>query len=368
MKTFLTLCLLLLGGQASATHLLGGYVQARSAAGSALTYEVTVTIYYNESAAASNENSITLCLGDGTTQEVVRLSRIVSNDRLLSINTYRLVHTYAGPGTYTLTTSLANRTASLNISNVDAQEPLTLSTTFTTSTTTPNRTPVLSIPQTGFQVGVNQRLIFPLKATDEDGDSLVYSLTRPLTNSAGNSCGQRTVGSYQYPNDLTRRGTFKLDSRTGDLTWDAPTQLGYYSVAITVGEYRNDLLISLTNQEILLIVVDRPATPGIIPPYEPAREGGLVTALTDYPDEDVTLTVFPNPVDDRLQVVIQTGNPAMARTQLLDGNGRILHELTVGRLVRRHEQVISMGSLTPGLYVLRADIGGRTLVRKVVKK
>ena len=90
--------------------------------------------------------------------------------------------------------------------------------------------------------------------------------------------------------------------------------------------------------------------------------------MTSYRDEDVTLSVFPNPVDDRLQVVVQTSIPATARMQLLDGSGRTLHELTFGRLARRHEQVISMGSLTPGLYLLRAKVGDRTLTRKVMKK
>lgn len=368
MKTFMILfCLMLFGCRASATHLLGGYIQARPAAGSALTYQVAVFVYINGTTIGA-DNSISLCFGDGSTATANLLNRqTLSVDKIISVNTYQLTHTYPGPGTYTISTALTNRNESLNIAT-KAQEPLTLLTTFSTNTTTANRTPTLSVPQTGFQVGVNQRLIFPLKASDDDGDSLVYSLTRPLTSPVNTICVQRTLSSYQYPNDLTRQGTFKLNSRTGDLTWDAPTQLGYYSVAVAVGEYRNGLLTSQTNQEIPLIVVDRPGIPGIIPPYEPALEGGIVTALTDYGDEDVTLTVFPNPVDDRLQVVVQTSNPATVRTKLLDSNGRTLHDMTVGRLARRHEQVISMGSLTPGLYVLRAEVGDRTLVRKVVKK
>ena len=137
---------------------------------------------------------------------------------------------------------------------------------------------------------------------------------------------------------------------------------------MTVGEYRSGILISQTLIDVSLSVVDRPGTPGVIPPYEPARESSLVTALPNYRDEDLTLTVFPNPVEDRLQVVIQTSNPATARTRLIDSNGRILHEITFGRLARQHEQVISLDSLTPGVYVLRAETGGQTLVQKVIKK
>lgn len=365
MKTFLRLlCLLLIGGQVSATHLRGGYIQTRSISG--LSYEITATIYQEGSASVSVDESITVCFGDGTTQAVARQSLRFSSDGILGISTYRLVHTYAGPGTYTIATSLASRTPSLNIVTT-TQEPLTLTTTILTGSSG-NRTPTLLLPQTSFRVGINQRLVFPLKATDDEGDSLVYALTLPRTSSSGNPCVSRTISPYQYPNDLARRGTFKIDRRTGDLTWDAPTQPGYFSVAITVSEYRNGLLISQTNEEFTLIIVDQPGTPAIIPPYEPALEGGIVTALPVYRDEDALLTVFPNPVDDRLQVVVQTSNPTTARTQLLDSNGRILHELSFGRSARKHEQVISMSSLTPGQYILRADVGGQILLRKVVKK
>ncbi|GAB3641457.1 T9SS type A sorting domain-containing protein [Spirosoma arcticum] len=369
MKTFTALCLMLLGIQSYASHLRGGYIQTRSISETALTYEITITLYLDGpqgTNSTTSDDQVSLCLGDGSTQSVVRLARVLSTDRTTSINTYRLVHTYAGPGTYTLTTTLSNRTAAKNITGAE-ELPMTLTTTFST-TNGINRTPTLLFPENGFLVATNQQLNFPLQTTDAEGDSLVYALTRPLTSSANNACTGRAVATYQYPNDLTRRGTFTLANRTGNLTWNAPVESGNYSVAVTVGEYRNGLLISQTLIEVSLVVVDRPGTPGVIPPYEPALEGGVVTALPGYRDEDITLSVFPNPVDDRLQVVVQTSNPATARIQLLDSNGRTLHEMTFGRLTRRHEQVISMGSLTPGFYVLHAKVGDRTLTRKVVKK
>jgi hypothetical protein len=368
MKTAIfLLCVLLLAGQASASHLRGGYIQTRSVSATALTYEVTVTIYHEGSAASMGENSITLCLGDGSSQEVLRQSRRITTDGLLSISTYRLVHTYAGPGTYTLTTALVGRTTARNIAGATEHDRLALTTTFSTNTG-PNQTPTLVLPATGLQAATNQPLILPLNTTDAEGDSLAYSLTRPLISSATITCSSRPVATYQYPNDLTRRGIYNLNNRTGNLTWDAPVEPGNYSVAMTVGEYRSGILISQTLIDVSLSVVDRPGTPGVIPPYEPARESSLVTALPNYRDEDLTLTVFPNPVEDRLQVVIQTSNPATARTRMIDSNGRILHEITFGRLARQHEQVISLGSLTPGVYVLRAETGGQTLVQKVIKK
>ena len=287
----------------------------------------------------------------------------------ISVSTYPITHTYAGPGTYTLTTSLANRTTAINITNsATQQEPLTLLTTFTT-TSTPNQTPILSIPATGFSVALNQQLVLPLHATDADGDSLTYSLAKPQTSPENNLCSYRPVTNYQFPNDITHQGTFKINNRTGDLIWNAPTQQGTYSMAIAVNEYRNGILLSQTLQEITLIVEDRAGTPTPIPPYEPAIQGdGVITATASYPDTDFLLTAFPNPADDNVQVVIQTSNPTTATIELFDITGRKLHELQFRKMARQHEQVISLGSLTPGTYLLHATVGGRILVRKIVKR
>ncbi|UHG90860.1 T9SS type A sorting domain-containing protein [Spirosoma oryzicola] len=372
MKTITILLLVVCSIRTSyATHLLGGYIQVKPVAGSTLTYEITATLYLDEirgTAAASAMSSLSLCFGDGQSAEVFRQSRILSTNKENSVNTYRMVHTYSGPSTYTVSTAIVNRTPSLNIPNSSTeQEPLTLSTTFLT-TGLSNQTPNLSVSLTNFTIGLNQRATLSLQATDTEGDSLVYALTRPLTSASGTGCTYRAVTAYQFPNDLSRQGTFKLNSRTGELIWDAPTQQGYFSVAITVSEYRNGVLISQTREEIPLIVVDRPGTPSVIPPYEPALTGTVVTGLPEYRDEDVSFSVFPNPVEDRLQVLIQTSNPSTVSLQLIDAGGRKLHEIAFRKAARQHEQVIGMGSLSPGVYLLQATIAGRIMVQKILKK
>lgn len=369
----LTLLLLLISvlHVSHATHLLGGYIQVKPGTSSALTYELIVVVYYDEvlgKEAANNATSIMVCFGDGQTGNVPRSTRIFFNNNQMSRNVYSINHTYVGPGTYTVATALANRTASLNIANSAAQQmPLALSTTFFT-TTPPNQTPTLSVPPTGFQIANKQRVVFPLAATDTEGDSLVYALARPLTSPDNDPCTHRQVVGYQFPNDFTQQGTFKLNSHTGDLVWDAPIQQGQFSVAITVSEYRNGILTSQTYEEIPLIVVDKPITPGVIPPYEPAMEGAVVTEIAESPIDGTLLSIFPNPVDDRLQVVIQTRNPASVRLQLLDISGRILHQLSFGKVAYQHEQVISMGSLPSGAYLVRATVNEKSIIRKVIKK
>lgn len=371
MKTVPLLCLLLLSVQmAQATHLIGGYIQAKRVGGSFLTYEITVALYMDGvrgTVASTQASSVSLCFGDGATGLIARQNQVDVLNKAVSLSTYRTVHTYSGPGTYALTVSIANRTNVLTIPNADNQL-FTLRTTISANATASNQTPTPGFPENGFHVGINQRMTLALKATDADGDSLVYGLAKPLTSQATDLCNRQTILSYQFPNDVTRQGTFKLNNRTGDLVWDAPTKLGWYSVAIAIDEYRNGSLISQTTQEIMLFVEDLPGTPVIVPPYEPAMEGAVVTATTSYADADINLTTFPSPVDDRLQVLIQTSNPTTATVQLLDVNGRKLHELTLSRPARRHEPVISMGSLVPGVYLIRADVGGRSLLRRVVKR
>lgn len=375
MKTVLLLFVIIFNTESlQASHLLGGYIQATPVSGSSLTYRISAVLYLNEvtgKTGADQTDAIQICLGDGTTATAYRASRNINTTQTSSVDSYTLIHTYVGPNTYTITASISNRTITKTIANAD-NLLLTLRTTFTTNTPAMNQTPMAGYPPTGFYVNVNSKTTLSLRATDAEGDSLAYGLAKPLTTlSSSQSCTGQSVSSYQFPNDVSRQGTFKLNSRTGELVWDAPTEVGLYNLALTINEYRNGVLISQTTQELTLFVEDRPGTPGPIPSYEQAIEGlagGLITATQPFADSDFRLTTFPNPVDDLLQVVIQLSNPAKASVQLLDENGRILHELLFSKSARQHEQVISMSSLTPGVYLLRATVNGRVLVRKVMKR
>ncbi len=376
MKTALLLFLVLLSVEAvRATHLIGGYMQVTPLSNSSPTYRISAVLYLDEGTgrtAANQADAIQICLGDGSTVTAYRANRLILTNQTTSINSYTLIHTYAGPGTYTLTMAIANR-SSVNKTIANADNLLfALSTTFTTNTSVINQTPAAGYPATGFYVRLNSKATLSFNATDPEGDSLVYSLAKPLTTqSASKSCTAGAVSSYQYPNDATRRGTFKLNSRTGELVWDAPVEVGLYSIALTINEYRSGILISQTTQEITLYADDLPGTPGIVPPYEPAFQGvagGLITATIPYADTDFQLTTFPSPVDDRLQVVVQTSILTSPTVEMTDINGRVLHKLVFNRVARQHEQVIGMGSMTPGVYILRVSVGERSISRKIVKR
>ncbi|QKZ11337.1 T9SS type A sorting domain-containing protein [Spirosoma sp. KUDC1026] len=370
MKPFLWLVLLVAGLQmAHATHLRGGYIRTQSASTNALTQQITLVLYMDElygRAAADVSTEQEICFGDGSSLLVPRQARQYLANRTISVNTYQVMHTYAGPGVYTLTVGVVNRTGVQNIPSAD-QIAFALTTTLSISNSG-NQTPVFAY--SGDTLTVNQRATVNLRATDSDGDSLVYGLARPLNKAMIEPCTSVTaVSSFQFPNDLTRQGTFKLNSATGVLIWDVPTQQGNFSVALTVSEYRRGTLISQTQEEIILMVIDRPGSPTPLPAYEPAVLGtNLVTALPEYRDEDVLFSAFPNPVDDRLQVTIQSTRTLPATVQLLDMNGRLIHQSTFTKAARQHEQVISTENLSAGTYLLRAKVGQRTLTQKVLKR
>jgi hypothetical protein len=371
MKPFLWLGLLLVGLQTSyATHLRGGYIRTQTTSANALAQQVTLILFMDEVTgrpAADVSDVQEICFGDGTSAMVTRTGRQYLSNRTISINSYQITHTYAGPGTYTLSSSALRRTPIENIPSADQL-------LFSVSTIVSIGNLVNVTPSPEFSrdtLTVNQRATIQLRASDADGDSLTYSLALPIAQPNQNTCSSviPTISSYKFPNDLTRQGTFKLNPVTGSLIWDAPTRQGAYSVALFVDEYRQGILISRTLGEIILLVVDRPGTPTPLPAYEPAVIGNsLVTALPEFHDEDVSLSVFPNPVDDRLQVVIQSTRSLQATIQLINVSGRTIHQLDFGKASRQHEQVISMGDLSAGTYLLRATVGQRTLTQKIVKR
>lgn len=371
MKSVYLLALLgLMAAPAWATHLLGGQIQVRNVSGN--TYEITIVVFGDESlgsGATSVMNSIPVCLGDGSTQEAERKARAFTADRTVSINTYRFNYTYNAPGSYRITTSITNRTSATNLPQV-ADTPFTLSTTVQASGNFRNSTPIFDPTSSSFiSLGTNQRAILNFRSADAEGDSVVYILARPLTTPTSAPCNApNPLAQYQYPNAVSQRGTYKLNGRTGELVWDAPTTPGQYSAAIQIWEYRNGVQISESSVETILKVVDKAGTPSTIPAYEPASEVGIVLATDPEADNGLMLTVSPNPVQNQFVASLRSNKPTAVRLQLLDVAGRIVAEKTLTRPTVDHENTFTTESLPSGMYVLKADADGRILSRKIFKQ
>ncbi|MEM7035418.1 MAG: gliding motility-associated C-terminal domain-containing protein [Bacteroidota bacterium] len=127
---------------------------------------------------------------------------------------------------------------------------------------------------------VGEEFYFDHSATDQDGDSLVYSLTRPYDglNFQGIGAGNANVGNpppvvdpqnlmgpppYQFvtysspaftATDPFGPNSASIDPATGVLRIEAPN-IGVYVVAISVFEYRNGVLLSENKKDLQIHVV-----------------------------------------------------------------------------------------------------------------
>jgi hypothetical protein len=378
------LCFLALLGAAPAalaTHLLGGHISAKPVAGQAFTYGITVTMladYVSGRAAIEGATVVTVCFGDGNTAEVNRLASNLSftPNGATALLTYQTTYTYAGPGTYALRAAFISRNAGVRNTPNSEGRTLAVQTTLMVSVQLRNATPTFTLPATGFQLPLNQRVDLSLAATDVDGDSLSYRLALPLTSRSADNlpttlCKEPflTYPDYQFPNEVKRVGTYRLNARTGQLNWDVPTEIGQYAVAIVVSEWRQGAKISETQFEVNVLVLDRGGSPVTPPAYEPAQltGGGLVLATTPPDADELQLSISPNPTAaGYVEVELANTYAAPATLQLLDSRGRTQQTIQLNGLQSRHS--FDLSGQPAGLYFIRAESNGRQVVRKVVKE
>ncbi|RCR68033.1 T9SS type A sorting domain-containing protein [Larkinella punicea] len=370
MKKITTLLLVLSTLPVFGTHLIGGYIQVRRVSAS-LTFEFSVQVYMDEvygRTAVDQSNPISFCTGDGSGDlEIPRYSRTLLENGI-SLNVYKVTHTYSGTGsgTYTVSTQLRNRSELSNLPNA-LTVPLYLETTFSAAVV--NTLPVFQGPAlSSLTVPVNQKAMYNFQGKDADGDSVAHYLVRVRNGDCGKS--SQALSDYSFPNDITRKGTFKVDGKTGQVTWDAPTQVGTYDFAIVAEEWRNGQRISTTLFDLVTRVIDQTGgNPGTIPPYEPALERGLLTALEDrIDDRDLSIAVYPSPSQNRFQIVLKSHKPTTASFQLLDSQGRIIQEIAENKTVLEHQQAIGNEQLAPGLYLIRTSARGRIYTNAVIKQ
>lgn len=370
MKKITTLLLVLYAYPVFSTHLIGGYIQVKRIS-TTLTFEFTVNVYMDEiggSTAIAQSNLISFCTGDGVDPVSIPRASRTRLENGMSLNIYKITYTYSGTGsgTYTVSTQFPSRSELSNLPNA-IQTPLYLETTFLS--TLFNTLPVFQGPNlNNLKVPVNQKAVYDFQATDTDGDSVAHYLIRLRNGECAKASQQLT--DYVFPNDVARKGIFKIDAQTGQLIWDAPTEVGLYDFAVVAEEWRNGQRISATVFDLVTQVIDRAGgNPGTIPPYEPVLERGLLTAVDDrIDDRDLTLTVFPSPSPSRFQVVLKSRKPTTATFQLLDSQGKVIQEATAKTASLEHQQILGNEQLAPGLYLIRTSARGRTYTNKVIKR
>ncbi|AXE19946.1 hypothetical protein DR864_20430 [Runella rosea] len=362
-KLFTFTCLFSLLHSAYASHLLGGEIRTRRLTTQGLTYEIRVLLYCDEvsgSLANDGQNNITVCVGEGKqTLTATRQSRVKVTPKV-SLSTYITQYTYAAPGTFTVSVSIENRNSGLaNFNSVNT--PFYIQTTFATNII--NTTPVLNTV-VGTQAAYSKQVFRDnVNAVDAEGDSLIYRLGVSKQSQPG-TCTVKDIADYRYPNEVTREGVFQINSQTGELTWNAPVQVGSYAYAIIVEEWRDGVRISETQREVTLQVIDQGDDPVIIPPFE-YPGNGLITSIESELRE--YLQIFPSPAQNSVKVSYSSTKPVKVLFQLIDVKGKIVDEYHEPERYLTHIHDFNVGNLPQGIYLIRT-IADKIVIGKFIKE
>lgn len=261
----LLFCLVTFTSQA--THLKGGEITVKRISDKTLTFEFTLTTYTEDNPANRDQIDVNFCFGDGS--EIVKAPRCcgtpiaIGNGTMKNI--YKVQYTYPAPAlSYKVSVAIPNRNE--NVRNIDrsVNVPFYVETTFSiNSGLGQNSTPLLLNPAVDLTAVVGQPFIHNANAVDAEGDSLAYRLSVSKTGDA-QSCtalgrGEMAAGFVQ-PNfavsNVSLVSSFTINSRTGDLIWDSPQEIGKYNCAFIVEEWRNGIKISETVRDMQIEVKD----------------------------------------------------------------------------------------------------------------
>ena len=276
---------MLLALTSMATHNRAGEITYEHVSG--FTYRVRITTYTKQSAIA-DRNSLKIRWGDeGPNVGESGLDSLFRTNQVLNVgidvkrNEYTGLHTYSGPGTFTISVEDPNRNAGvLNINNGDPGTPEAEKTSTSVMAVFAIRSVLVIRPGNG---GHNNSIKFlnppiqdaciyqqwihnPVAFDSLEGDQLVYSLVSCLGMDA------EPLETWESPTEYTDDPTdvFTINSENGDITWNTPLVAGEYNVAFEVREYRNGVFVGSVERDMQITVV----TCANIPPE--------ITELPDY--------------------------------------------------------------------------------------
>jgi gliding motility-associated-like protein len=269
----------------------------------------TIVTYTKTSSVAADRDTLTLCWGDGTCQQVARVNgpqpnpseppQGVPGDNDVKFNLYIATHIYSGPGTYRVSMTDPNRNGGIINVNPPGSENVQfhLQTTFTLFNGQfegCNSTPLLKNAPVDYAC-LGQPFVHNPGAYDVDGDSLSYELIVPFQ-----SLGVH-VPNYTYPQNVQGNGgcCLNLDPVTGTLEWKNPLVRGEYNIAMIIISWRNGVPIDTTLRDMQILVFD--CDKNLAPVINTVDE--ICVIAGDVVQFDVTAT-DPNP-GDRIRLSAQ---------------------------------------------------------------
>jgi gliding motility-associated-like protein len=257
-RFFIFLFLVYLSLPSSATHNRAGEITYKQL--SSYTFEFTITTFTNTRPTSNgtipaDRPSLVIQWGDNTFSELPR-SGLSDLPDFYRKNTYTGTHTYSGPSTFEVVVEDPNRNE--GVQNI----PNSVMTVFSIKTILQinpnlgsNSTPILLNPPVD-KAAIGQVFIHNPAAYDPDGDSLSYELT-VCTGENG-----IPIPNYTFPPSSNR--PIFIEPATGNLIWDAPTQVGSYNVAFYIFEWRKGIKIGRITRDMQIEVFESNNTPPVI--------------------------------------------------------------------------------------------------------
>lgn len=309
---FLFLCFsLCVSFEMGATHNKAGEITYRHVSGA--TYEVTITTY-TEASVVADRPYLGIFWGDeGLEGAVDSLSRIngplnpagqhigeiIEGD--IRLNLYKGLHTYPGPGVYSIVVEDPNRNSGIeNIpGSVDVPFCIT-SLLIIDAQAGHNDSPILLSPAIE-NACINQRWEHNPGAFDADGDSLTYDLIA----CAGFEC--LPIQGFVQPNEVEGAGgEFYVEPTTGTVVWDVPGMVGEFNMALRIREWREVegqwVMVGEVIRDMQISVEGCPNEPPVVvvPPDTCIVQGANLTfevTASDPDGDNVTVSVVGGPVD-----------------------------------------------------------------------
>lgn len=293
-----------------------------------LTYEITVTTY-TDLLDSVGRTELTIQWGDGNSEIIPRIEKLILPDFKSIKNTYVYQHTYPGPATYIVSFEDTFRTDGvINIPNSGntgfyIQSQITIDPFLGV-----NNSPVFLNPPLDIAY-IDSIFIYNSGAYDIDGDSISYRLI---------PCGGSGMTGYTFP---STSNIFTLDSLSGDLLWDSPILAGDYNIAILIEEWRFGVIIGSVVRDMQIHVEDASG----------------IESFSDNP----LFNIFPNPTNDKL--FIKSTLNKITTIEIVDFTGKIILHFKLN-----NEQTIDISSFAKGVYLLRMTSDEITMTKKIVKE
>ena len=262
-----------------ATHQRSGEITYEHLSG--LSYRFTI-ITYTYTPSPADRPEIEVYWGDGSSSVIPRQAKNDMGNEI-SQNIYVGDHTYSGNGIYTISFEDPNRNAGIvNIPNSVSIPFYIESTLIINPFLGGNSSPQLLNPPIDNGC-TNTPYYHNPGAYDPDGDSLSFSLITCRGYDGEDIPGYTLPSASNYIN---------IDPQTGDLTWDSPTMVGEYNIAILIQEWRQGVLIgsvvrdmqisiiACNNHPPQITAIDTCVTAGtnlIMPITATDQDGGIVT-------------------------------------------------------------------------------------------